>query len=65
MTTDYEYAIYMKDVPNYGKVKVLFGLREKEYNHDENGIFVIDVREVKTRIQYRSLKIMLERDKYI
>lgn len=62
---NFDYAVTLTSVPNYGKVKILFGLRDKEYKHDENGVFVIDVKEVKTRTQYKSLKKLLQDKGYI
>ena len=62
---EYDYAITLYDIPNYGRVKVLFGLKNKIYNNEENGAFVIDVKEVETRIQYKSLKKILEKKGYI
>ena len=59
MPDDFEYAITLTGVPNYGKVKFLFGLKSVEYRHQEGRTFVIDVKEVKTRIQYLSLKRFL------
>jgi hypothetical protein len=64
MAVNYDYAITLKDVDAYGKVKVLFGVRG-EYCHDDNGTFVIDVDEVKTRTQYKSLRRILEQRNYI
>ena len=64
MAVNYDYAITLRDVSAYGKVKVLFGVRG-EYCHDDNGTFVIDVAEVKTRTQYKSLKRLLEKKNFI
>lgn len=63
---DFEYAITLRSVPNYGNVKVLFGLKDKEYNHyDNDGTFIVDVKEIESRLQYRSLKKILQNKGYI
>ena len=65
MTNKYDYAITFEQVPNYGRVKVLFGLNGQDYKHTENGVFCIDVKEVETRTQYKSLKKILQDRSYI
>lgn len=64
MATNYDYAVTLRNIPAYGKVKILFGVRG-EYCQNDNGAFVIDVVEVKTRTQYTSLRRLLERKNYI
>lgn len=66
MLFEFDFAITLQSVPNYGRVKVLFGLKNgSNYNHQDGNTFVVDVKEVETRTQYRSLKKILEQKGYI